>query len=430
MDVAYSETDRHKYVTMIYTKNDFLKLFNLNKTISFDDFSNQLSVLNGSDISGQFVIRDSLDNFLKKWAKNDDRLQRLDLYKQQLYKMIVLEPEIALGQWFDRTAGIAESVESYFKIPDTNILTGDVFSGRTNAKYGRLCKNINFDKFYNTKKLYTNDFEYTLGLMKAMFENFKLRNSIAAPAFFDHICKIKDSNYGQFWTDFMVGCNRASIFNPATYKGIMEQVFVGETIFAPVMGWNAYQLGFYSTNWKNFIATDVIPDVVKNGNWLHQEYTQYSNSSIFEVPEKNVDLYLCPSEQLSSNYGFDKKYQNQVDAVLFSPPYFDLEIYDSEGQSFGNFPNYEDWLKKYWEETVKLCCEVLKPGAKFGFVISNYRNKAKQEVQISQDMRDVVQKHIPLTDQFRVQWSAIAGTRQAKKTRDGNYEDLWVFQKK
>jgi hypothetical protein len=46
---------------------------------------------------------------------------------------------------------------------------------------------------------------------------------------------------------------------------------------------------------------------------------------------------------------------------------------------------------------------------------------------ISEDMRDVVAKHLVLDKQYRVQWSAIAGTRQAKKTRGGNFEDLWVF---
>lgn len=414
---------------LLYTEDQFLSQFNLRKNISFDDFAKQLSVLNGSDTSGQFVVRSDIDTFIDRVATKDDRKSRLDTYKRKLYKVLVTNAEDALRQWFRKTAGLTEPIDFYFQIPEATILEGDTFTGRTNAKYGRICKNINFDKFYNTRKLYNNDFEYTFGLMKAMFEDFKIRNSLAGPAMFDHICKIED-DYGQFWTDFMMGCNRASIFNPATYKGIMENVFRGETIFAPVMGWNAYQLGFYSTNWKNFIATDVIPEVAENGIKLHEAYEEYAKKSLFELPEKNVDLFLCPSEQLANDYQFNVEYRNQVDAVLFSPPYYDLEIYDSDDQSFANYPNYEDWLKNYWEETVKLCCEVLKPGAKFGFVISNYRNKAKEEVTISQDMRDVVAKHLPQTEQYRVQWSAISGSRQAKKTRDGNFEDLWVFEKK
>lgn len=414
---------------LIYTKSQFINLFNLKKTTSFSAFSKQIAVLNGSDTSGNFVVRDQLDPFLQKWAKKDDRLQRLNDYKKKLYKMIVQEPEVALGQWFDKTVAITEPIDYYFKLPDGRVLTGDTFAGRTHAKYGRLCKNINFTNFYNTKKLYTNDFEYTFGLMKAMFEDFKIRNSLAAPAFFDHICKIQNSDYSQFWTDFMMGCNRASIFNPVTYKGILDEILPGETLFAPCMGWNAYQLAFYSSGYKNFISTDVIPEVVDNGHKLHKEWVDYKERSLFELPEKNIDLYLCPSEELDKRHNFVKKYSNSVDSVLFSPPYFDLEIYPGEEQSFTNFPDYQQWLTGYWEQTVLLAKEVLKPGGRFAFVISNYRNKAKQEVTISSDMADVVKKHLNLVSKYKVQWSAISGSRQAKKMKDGNFEDLWLFEK-
>lgn len=413
---------------MIYTQQEFIKLFKLNKTISFEDFSQQLSVLNGSDTSGAFVVRSDLDTFVARVAKKDDRKSRLDTYKRKLYKMIVEEPEVALGEWFKRTAAITENLDYYFQIPDADILNGDTFAGRTNAKYGRICKNINFEKFFNTKKLYTNDFEYVFGMMKAMFEDFKLRNSLVGPAFFDHICKI-DGDYGQFWTDFMMGCNRASIFNPATYKGIVDELFEGETLFAPVMGWNAYQTAFYSTKFKHFVATDVIPEVVKNGKELHKEWQANADRSLFEVPEKTVKLYCCPSEDLAKSTDFVAMYQNKVDAVLFSPPYYDLEIYDSEDQSFTNYPDYNDWLLKYWEATVMIAKQVLRPGGRFAFVISNYRNKAKEEVTISQDMRDVVETHFGAAKHYKVQWSAIASGRQAKKTRDGNFEDLWLFEK-
>jgi hypothetical protein len=71
----------------------------------------------------------------------------------------------------------------------------------------------------------------------------------------------------------------------------------------------------------------------------------------------------------------------------------------------------------------------MKTNAKFGFVISNYVNKDKQMTTISQDMRDIASKHLTLDNHYRVQWSAISTTRQAKKTRNGNFEDLWVFKK-
>jgi len=413
---------------LIFTEQDFLNQFNL-PNISFTDFCNKICVLNIMDHSGSFVVRSDLDTFVNRVSKKDDRKQRLNLYKQNLYKILVTDAKSTLTDWFKRYGELKESIDFYFDIPSANILQDNTFAGRTNSKYGKICKNINFVNFYNTKKLYTNDSEYTFGLMRVMFEEFKLRNSLVGPAFFDHICKYNGDS-SQFWFDFMIGANRASIFNPATYKGILDKVFTGDTLFAPVMGWNAYQIAFYNSNFKNFISTDVIPDVVDNGSLLHNEYQRYKEESIFVLPEKTVDLYLCPSEQLDTRHSFVEKYKNTVDAVLLSPPYFDLEIYPSDDQSFTSFPDYQSWIKGYWEETVKICEQVMKPGAKFGFVISNYVNKQKQMTTISEDMRDAVLKYLVLDKQYRVQWSAISGTRQAKKTRGGNFEDLWVFVKK
>lgn len=413
---------------LTFTQQDFLKLFNFRPQITYEDFCKEISVLNISDKTGTFAIRSDLDTFIDRVSKKDDRKNRLEVYKRKLYQILVTDANAVLSEWFRRYGNLKENIDFYFDIPEANIFVDDTFSGRTNAKYGKICKNINFVNFYNTKKLYTNDSEYTFGLIKSMFEDFKVRNSLVGPAFFDHITKY-DGDSSQFWLDFMIGANRASIFNPATFKGILDTVFTGETLFCPVMGWNAYQLGFYGSKFKKFIATDVIPDVVNNGTLLHTEFLEFQEKSLFVLPEKNIDLYLCPSEQLDSRHGFSAKYENSVDAVLLSPPYFDLEIYPSEDQSFNNFPDYKSWLSGYWEETVKLSVSVMKPGAKFGFIISNYVNKSKEKTTISEDMRDVVMKHLSFVKHYKVQWSAISGTRQAKKTRGGNFEDLWVFEK-
>jgi hypothetical protein len=423
---------------LLFTDRDFLSLFNLPKP-TFEEFCNQIQILDISDKSGTFKVRQDLDSFIARVGKKDNRGARLPEFKQKLYQLLVTDIDQTLKTWFKSQGSLPEAVEFYFNIPNENILDNDIFAGRTNAKYGKICKNINFLNYYNTKKWYTNDSEYVFGLLKVMVEGFKLRNSLVGPAFFDQICQYTGDS-SDFWRAFMMGANRPSTFNPATYKGILDSVFTGETLFAPVMGWNAYQTAFYSSRFKNFIATDVIPDVIDNGNLLHSEFIKYKTAekgsvfnSMFEVettPDKTVDLYLCPSEQLIARHNFDKKYKDQVDAVLFSPPYFDLEIYDSNDQSFTNFPNYEDWLTGYWEATVLLCKEVMRSGARFGFVISNYRNSDKEMTTISQDMRDVVAKHLNFVKHYRVQWSAMGGSRQAKKTRNGNFEDLWVFEKK
>lgn len=413
---------------LIFTESNFLNLFKLPK-VSYQQFCDQVCVLNVMDRSGSFVVRSNLNSFVDRVSKKDNRKDRLELYRQKLYQILVTDAEKTLTEWFNSYGKLHEDIDYYLNLPPSQILTDKVFSGRTNAKYGKICKNINFVNFYNTKKLYVNDSEYTFGLMRVMMEEFKLRNSLVGPAFFDHICQY-DGNPKQFWLDFMIGCNRASIFNPITYKGILDSVFEGETLLAPVMGWNSYQIAFYNSKFKHFISTDVIPDVVDNGSLLHAEYEKMNTRrSLFGEESKTVDLYLCPSEKLDERYDFINRYRNSVDAVLFSPPYFDLELYPSEDQSFDSFSDYTVWLEKYWEETVKTCVQVMKPNAKFGFVISNYTNRQGTKMTISEDMRDVVSKHLTYVDHYQVQWGAISGTRQAKKTRDGNFEDLWIFRK-
>ena len=169
---------------LIFTLDDFLALFTFNKQISYADFCKQLSVLDISDKTGNFAVRSDIDTFIDRVAKKDNRKQRLDLYKQKMYRMLVLEPEKALAEWFRRYGSMTNELKFYFDIPNNNIFNGTTFSGRTNSKYGRVCKNINFETFYNTKKLYNNDSEFCFGLLKIMFEQFKIRNSLAAPAFF------------------------------------------------------------------------------------------------------------------------------------------------------------------------------------------------------------------------------------------------------
>jgi hypothetical protein len=412
---------------LIFTSQDFLSLFNLPKP-TFEQFCDQIQILDISDTSGTFRTRQDLKSFIDRVSKKDNRKQRLSEFQTKLYQILVTDAEKSLITWFNSQAALLENINYYFDIPYENSFDGSVFSGRVNAKYGRICKNINFVNYFNTKKWYSNDSEYVFGLLKVMMEQFRLRNSLVGPAFFDQICRYNGDSR-DFWRAFMMGANRPSTFNPATYKSILDHLFTGETVFAPVMGWNAYQIAFYSSNFSKFISTDVIPSVVNNGRLLDQEYTSYQEKSHLELPNKEIDLYLCPSEQLDQRYNFIDRYRDQVDAVLFSPPYFDLEIYDSEDQSFSSFPNYHDWLEGYWAETVKLCFAVMKPGARFGFVISNYRNAEKKMTTISQDMKSVADRFFPSSNHYQVQWSALGGSRQAKKTRNGNFEDLWLFEK-
>jgi hypothetical protein len=258
--------------------------------------------------------------------------------------------------------------------------------------------------------------------------------NIAIPTFFNKVCSLTDpkDGYMKFWKFLMTFLPKPSILNPYTYREILNTLFEGEVVFAPCMSWNSPQLAFYSTNFSHFISTDVIPSVIENGKALHQDWEEWNTARACFFPEdKTIDLYCCPSEQLQKRYKFVDKYRNKVDAVLFCPPYFDLEVYSDGEQSTESFPEYEDWLRNYWAETVKTCVAVMKSGARFGFVASNYK-KNKSWRNVSDDMGEVCKNHkdLFLVKKYKILWNSFDKKTKTGKHEEGNYEDLWLFEKR
>ena len=65
-----------------------------------------------------------------------------------------------------------------------------------------------------------------------------------------------------------------------------------------------------------------------------------------------------------------------------SPPYFDLEEYsrsDPAGQSIDKYPNYSDWLEKYFRATVKNIKKYLVPNGHFLMNIKDIKNHSLYE---------------------------------------------------
>lgn len=88
----------------------------------------------------------------------------------------------------------------------------------------------------------------------------------------------------------------------------------------------------------------------------------------------------------------DNIYQNipQVDCIMSSPPYFNLEVYsDDERQSISRFKKYEDWISAYWNGTVTNCLNILQDD---GYFIMVAKDSVKKH-NISSDMRMVCEKN-------------------------------------
>jgi hypothetical protein len=412
------------------TLEQFLSKFSFRKDTSFREFARNIGVVKYTDASGKQRV--NLDKYIEK-NPSRGRKERLNTYKKNLYRMIVLEPEKVLGYWFNEYGTLPHDLPHYFSFTDGTIFEDGVFNGSVNGKYGRVCRSINFDVAHNTTKtnIGTHEKRVVVHELKLMFEEFVINYNLPTPVFFDMICDIDRVGYKDFWRHIMSFLNKPSILNPYTYREILHELFEGETLFAPCMSWNSCQIAFYNTGFKHFISTDVIPSVVENGRTLQLDWQEWNNNRSVIFPEdKTVDLYLCPSEQLQNRHKFIDKYRSKVDAVLFCPPYFDLELYDSPEQSVDSFPDYLDWLKGYWEETVKTCVEVMRPGARFGFIISNYSHDfGKTLIPVSDDMSLVASKYMRKIEKYNVRWSKFKSSKNPDKMKDGNFEDLWLFEK-
>lgn len=171
---------------------------------------------------------------------------------------------------------------------------------------------------------------------------------------------LRDGRIGSIFSSFYF---RASIMNPLVPFSLQKRILKGERIFTPTLGWSSYAYGFLECEEvEEYVATDVIPQVCKKT----QEFCQTF------YPYKRTRIFCEPSENLLHNRSFMTNYREHFDVVFFSPPYYELEKYPGEKQSIHQYNTYEEWLDKYWRQTIELCYQVLQRGGRLCYILSSY----------------------------------------------------------
>ena len=186
---------------------------------------------------------------------------------------------------------------------------------------------------------------------------------------------IKAGRIGSVFSSFYF---RASILNPYLVFSLNHAVLKGSRIFTPTLGWSSYAYGFAECpEVTEYVGCDVIPDVCQKTADLLDSY-----------PHIKKSFYCQPSESLLKNNSFMTKYKNHFDVVFFSPPYYELELYPGEYQSTTVYKTYDDWLKEYWLNTMKVCKHILKSGGKLCYILSS-GGGPHTAVDILKDMNDI-----------------------------------------
>lgn len=156
---------------------------------------------------------------------------------------------------------------------------------------------------------------------------------------------------------------RASVLNPAYVFTLSSTLLKGTKVFTPTLGWSSYLLGFLANDAvTEYVGVDVIPRVCRT--------TERVAAKLF--PEKQVTIHCTPSEDLLNDAAFMRRNKGRFDVVFFSPPYFELELYEGSKQSTRRYPDYEQWLESYWDATMRLCAHVTTADARMGFIVSGY----------------------------------------------------------
>lgn len=129
------------------------------------------------------------------------------------------------------------------------------------------------------------------------------------------------------------GMHNPSFYRPHLARQIIHStgIFNGR-LFDPCAGWGGRMLGTVSAGW-HYIGCE--PNTATYGHLM--EMVEFLNIGNF------VTLHNIPYENL------DLSTVGEVDIVLTSPPYFDLEIYSSEPtQSHHNYNTYGSWLQEWY----------------------------------------------------------------------------------
>ena len=406
---------------MNYTSyNDFLKSFNIPEKIEYSEYKSKLKLLSKYEESYEEA------KLFVEWAEESEHWtnELIEDFCKRCYDVFVVSPELFLKNWYD--SHIKQTSKQNIS-GITPCETNGVIDGSKKVEYGRIIKNLFWEDVYSTYTTNSMGLPTTYEVLKKSVEYPFIYRMWKQPSSQKFVAKDKKLNSSLFGI-LRGASSKASIFNPNTAGYIISSVLKSEKLFTPCLGWGSYLIGSFSANVKHYVGVDVIPHVVDKCKQLCEEHT----SNPFIGDDLKFDFYCCPSEQLHNRHNFTEMYKEYFDSIFFSPPYFDLEVYKGGEQSIESFPNYQDWLKGYWEETVKICYEVLEKGGIFSFVIVPQYKSKNETIHIGDDLSNISKKYFTESGVKQIQWktqTSLDVAKAGKQKESGNSERLYLFTK-
>ena len=178
-------------------------------------------------------------------------------------------------------------------------------------------------------------------------------------------------------------------------------------IYDPSAGWGGRILGAMSLpkrvhyigtdpNMDNFISG---PNITRYGylaDFYNNNCIDSTNDNFNKFFESNdnkntYDIYSLGSEIIHLYPDF-QKYKGKLDFVFTSPPYFNRERYgDSDGQSYIQYPEYEDWKDNFLKPTLKTAVEYLANDRYLAWNIASIKIGKDEYLPLQEDSRKALE---------------------------------------
>jgi hypothetical protein len=342
--------------------DEFIKMFKT-KPITFADFLLVAQVRTSAGLVPlkEYMKRRNLDrSALKPLFEN---IERKDEYLTRFYTLSLRVPEDG------------------FHIRDTPMKNKQMNNNELSL-YKNIIRNMHFKNILQDTQSGIEGVPTFLNVIKDLYTKYIIDYKIITPSALHYI---KEGRLGSVYSSFYF---RASIMNPYLTYSLNKSVLKGTRIFTPTLGWSSYCLGFLECDEVvEYVGTDVIPEVCsKTLTYASEHY-----------PDKKTTIYCQPSEKLARTPSFLNKYKGHFDVVFFSPPYYKLELYPGKDQSTDQYTSYEEWLKEYWEQTIRLCKHVLSAKGKLCYILSGYGSEnTREQYDLLTDMNAITKKYFTL----------------------------------
>jgi hypothetical protein len=341
---------------------DFLNLFK-RKPQTLTEFINEAQVKIGNK-------KEPLKNYMK----------RKEIEKPII--KLLLENIESRNEYLTRYYNLSLSVNPEKLHITTPAMKNKEMNNNIELKYKNIIRNMHYQHILKNTASGIDNVATFLNMLDDLYLNSIIDYKLLTPSAIHYIQK------GRIGSVFSSYFFRASIMNPYLVYSLNHSVLKGSKIFTPTLGWSSYCYGFLECPMvTEYVGTDVIPDVCKKTAEFAKTYYQ----------KKKTTIYCKPSEDLMKSVAFKTKYKSYFDIVFFSPPYYELELYDSKQQSTEKYKTYEEWLEKYWEATIQLCYYVLAPKGKMCYILSGYGSQnTGDSYDLLKDMNNITKNYFTM----------------------------------